>query len=76
MSVAIFLATSLHSRFFVAVQKQKQTFMVAEDLHAWLCVWIVRRLEAHLTDTCITSQTTQLQLDQCYTNRTTQTFCI
>jgi len=30
--------------------------MVAEDLHAWLCIWVVCRLETQLFDTCITEQ--------------------
>ena len=32
-------------------EKDPLTFMVAEDLHAWFCVWVVCWLEAESVDT-------------------------
>ena len=32
-------------------EKDPLTFMVAKDLHAWFCVWVVCWLEAESVDT-------------------------
>lgn len=45
---------NLHILFSINIKNRLQpTFVIAENLHAWLCVWIVSRLETYLLDTYI-----------------------